>query len=321
MACVAVNALPWSIPFGQKEIDFAYKQIADIMSWYDNMQSVVPTWYKKDFYIQHIDGMPYKMKAPYDFSFLEKYGRVFKVFDDQDSGNICFGIESNTGDKYFVKFAGAPTERSNISAEQAIQNLKCTIPVYQNLAHPSLIKLVAWEEIGGGFAMVFQWAEAECMGRMYPLSRHKFMSMSLEVKKCVFEDVLLFHRHVAKQNYVAIDFYDGSVMYDFIKRKTVICDIDFYAKAPYVNEMGRMWGSDRFMSPEEFQLGAVIDEVTNVYTMGMFAFALFANGNRTVENWPLSPKLFAVAKKAISNERSERQQSVAEFMEEWGMTI
>lgn len=45
MACVAVNALPWSIPFGQEEIDFAYKQIANIMSWYDNMHSVVPTWY------------------------------------------------------------------------------------------------------------------------------------------------------------------------------------------------------------------------------------------------------------------------------------
>lgn len=48
MACVAVNALPWSIPFGQVEIDFAYRQIADILSWYDNMQLVVPTWYLKE---------------------------------------------------------------------------------------------------------------------------------------------------------------------------------------------------------------------------------------------------------------------------------
>lgn len=200
------------------------------------------------------------MKSPYDFSFLEKYGQVFKVFDDQDSGNICFGVESKMGDKYFVKFAGAPTGQANFSAEEAIQNLKRTIPIYQNLAHPSLIRLVTSEEIGGGFAVIFEWVEAECMGRMYPLSRQKFMSMSLEAKQCVFADALSFHKHVAEQNYVAIDFYDGSVMYDFIKRKTVICDIDFYAKAPYVNEMGRMWGSSRFMSPEESQLGAVIDE-------------------------------------------------------------
>lgn len=316
-----LSSIYWAIPFGQGEIDTMMKQSQDVLMWYNNMQSVVPTWYIKNFYIQYTDGVPYKMKLPYDFSFLEKYGRVFKVFDDQDSGNICFGVKNATGDKYFVKFAGAPTERSNISAEEAIQNLKRTVPTYRNLAHPSLIKLVSSEEIGGGFAMIFQWVEAECMGRMYPLSRQKVMSMSLEVKKCVFEEVLLFHSHVAKQNYVAIDFYDGSVMYDFINERTIICDIDLYAHLPYVNEMGRMWDSSRFMSPEEFQLGAVIDEVTNVYTMGAFAFALFADGNRTEGNWPLSPKLFTVAKRAISDKRSERQQSIEELIEEWRLTI
>jgi serine/threonine-protein kinase len=89
---------------------------------------------RKDFYIQWIDGVPCKLKEPFDFSFLGNFGKVFKVYDDQDSRNIC--------------------------------------------------------------------------------------------------------------------------------------------KAPYVNEMGRMWGSTRFMSPEEFTLGAYIDEVTNVYAMGATAFAL-----------------------------------------------
>jgi len=45
LAAVAVNALPWSIPYGQKEIDFAYRQIADILGWYNNMQDIVPSWY------------------------------------------------------------------------------------------------------------------------------------------------------------------------------------------------------------------------------------------------------------------------------------
>jgi len=39
--------------------------------------------------------------------------------------------------------------------------------------------------------------------------------------------------------------------------------------------MGRMWGSSRFMSQEEFTLGVAIDEITNVYPMGAVAFALF----------------------------------------------
>lgn len=33
----------------------------------------------------------------------------------------------------------------------------------------------------------------------------------------------------------------------------MICDIDFFRKSPAVNDMGRMWGSARFMSPEEYE--------------------------------------------------------------------
>ncbi len=32
--------------------------------------------------------------------------------------------------------------------------------------------------------------------------------------------------------------------------------------------MGRMFGSTRFMASEEFELGALIDEQTNVFVMG-----------------------------------------------------
>ena len=121
-----------------------------------------------------------------------------------------------------------------------------------------------------------------------------------------------------KQGYVAIDFYEGSILYDFGNRKTIICDIDFYAKAPYINKMGRLWGSSRFMSPEEFQLGANIDEITNVYTMGAAAFALFSNEReRRIEKWMLSKKLFDVAKRAVSDDRSQRQQSMEELIAEW----
>ena len=84
--------------------------------------------------------------------------------------------------------------------------------------------------------------------------------------------------------------------------------------------MGRMWGSSRFMSPEEFELGAVIDEITNVYTMGATAFAFITDGDaweKGFEKWTLSKELFDVAKRAVSDERSERQQTINEFIEEW----
>ena len=271
----------------------------------------------ENFHIQHIDEVPFKLKAPFDFSFLGKYGKVFKVFDEQESGNVCFGVQSSEK-RYFVKFAGAPTVRANISQPEAVKRMKSTVKIYRDLAHPALTNLIDEEEIGSGHTMVFEWTDAECMGRQYTHSREKFIQMPLETKQKVFDDILDFHAHAAKQGYIAIDFYDGSIMYDFEADRTVICDIEFYAKTPYINTMGRMYGSSRFMSPEEFTIGATIDEITNVYTMGATAFALFGDSkDRSFEKWTLSKALFEVAKRAVSDNRSERQQSIGQLIAEW----
>lgn len=105
-------------------------------------------------------------------------------------------------------------------------------------------------------------------------------------------------------------------MYDFENGKTTICDVDLFLKQPCTNDMGRMWGSSRFQAPEEYQLGAAIDEVTNVYTVDATAFALFGGYHRTIDKWQLDDKLFAVVEKAVSNDRSSRQQSIKQLREE-----
>ena len=81
--------------------------------------------------------------------------------------------------------------------------------------------------------------------------------------------------------------------------------------------MGRMFGSAKFMSPEEFEKGADIDEITNVYTAGAFAFALFGNYSRNIDDWKLSDELFTVASKAVSDNRDERYSSINEFRKAW----
>ena len=265
--------------------------------------------------IQTIDGVEFKLKSAYDFSFLAKY-EVFKVYDDQDSGNICFGVADGER-KYFVKFAGAPTVRANVNADEAIRMLKHAAQVYRDLAHPNLVRLVSEEEIGGGYAAVFDWVEMLCMSKQYPSQHAQFMALPLATRLKIFEEILDFHAHVAACGYVAIDFYDGSIMYDLENAKAVICDIDYYEKQPYVNQMGRMFGSSKFMSPEEFVKGEVIDEVSNVYLMGATAFALLANYDRTAENWPLDAKLYETAKRATSDERNNRQQTIRQFIDEW----
>ena len=60
-----------------------------------------------------------------------------------------------------------------------------------------------------------------------------------------------------------------------------------------------------------------IDEITNVYTLGATAFALFGEYNRTREKWQLSDKLFEIATRAVSDDRTKRQQSIRQFTAEW----
>src|SRR5690606_9424148 len=101
-----------------------------------------------------------------------------------------------------------------------------------------------------------------------------------------------------KRGYIALDFYDGSIMYDFALDETRICDIELYAQKPVFNTMGRMWGSSRYMSPEEFQLGEEIDERSNVFHMGATAFQLFAGGKeRNFDLWEASEPLYNIALK------------------------
>lgn len=311
-----LSSLPWAIPFGEGEIETMRRQGKEILEWYDNMQRVIPGWYFKGYYLQAIDGIPYKLKAAFDFTFLSRYGTVFRIFDDQDSGNICFGTEKG-GERYFVKFAGAPAEAYGGEPEEAIERLKSTLPVYEALRHRCLIEFVEAREIGGGFAMVFKWADGDCMGRMYPAAHRRFMQLPVEEKLQVYGDVLDFLEYVAREGYAAIDFYDGSILYDFCTHRTVVCDIDFFRKQPCVNDMGRMWGSSRFQAPEEYRLGAEIDEVTNVYTAGAFAFALFGGYSRSFEDWHLSEALFRVAAKATAEEKESRQQSIRQLRAEW----
>lgn len=139
-----------------------------------------------------------------------------------------------------------------------------------------------------------------------------------------------------EKGYVAVDFYDGSIMYDFVEHKTMLCDIDFFRKKPVVNDMGEDWfGTKRLKAPEEYKRGAVIDERTNVFTMGALLFEFFGTfseeeiGRRYYENrfvpcrpecWQLSEAKYRVAETAVAPGREMRYKTLAEFREAWMRT-
>ncbi|MDD4495905.1 MAG: phosphotransferase, partial [Eubacteriales bacterium] len=310
-----ISAITWAYYHHPELLESRKNYTADVLKWYDNMQTIKPSWYLIDFYIQWIDGVPYKLKAPFDFSFLSKYGTVFKVFDDQGSGNICFGVADGEN-KFFVKFAGAPTGNYTGTAEDAIERLKRAVPTYQDLAHPNVINLIKAEEIGGGYAAVFDWVDAIHMWT--PDGGQEFKNLPLEKHYEIFENILDFHKHMAEKGYSALDFYEDHIMWDLKNERAVICDIDFYSKGWYEGMSG-IWNTDcEWYSPEQFIDGAVIDEISCVYVMGITAFALFGDSrDRCFEKWKLSRAMFDVAKKAVNEERSERQHSIAQFVAEW----
>lgn len=237
-----------------------------------------------EFQVIHLGKVSFQLKEKHNFEWLLNMGEVFAVFDEQDSGNICFGIK-NDGIKKFVKYAGAKTKEYTGQPEEAIVRLKKSVPIYKELEHKHLITLLEYFEVERGYVLVFEWFEGECLHAhwsfpppqkyTHPASPYyRFKQLPIERRLSAFKSILEFHLNVEQKHYIAIDFYDGSILYDFKNHITKICDVDLYKKKPFINTMGRLWGSSRFMSPEEFELGAAIDERSNVFTMGAIAFGL-----------------------------------------------
>ena len=271
--------------------------------------------------IEYIAGFAVELKEPFDLSFISGFGEVFKVIDNwPGSGNLCFGAVKN-GKKYFVKFAGAPKAKFDFKTPaDAVTWLREAEQVYKDIRHDNLIKFVRGVEAGGGYALVFEWTDAECVGLSFPETRDKFLSLPIKKKLACFDSVLDFHALVAEKGYVAIDFYHDQMLYDFTNDKLIICDIDFYQKSPYYGEKG-LWGSANFVSPEECEPGARMDETTMVYTMGASAFSIFADHDRSREKWPLSAESYGVIKKAVSDERRLRQRTIKDFIKEWNVCV
>lgn len=282
---------------------------------------------------QDVLGIPVELSAPFDFSFLGRYGRPFCVFDQQQSGNICFGMQSERWGKLFVKFAGAPAVNAAVTPAQSIQTLRESVPKYEVLStHPALVTLRGHGDVAGGYAAIFNWAEGVSLRPDKRFGNERYTHPESPVYRLhhqplltrlrMLDSVFDFHAYALRMGYVAVDFYDASLIADFNTGSVAICDIDLYRPLPAVNDMGRMQGSSRFMSPEEYEKGAPLDALTTQYNMGALAFSFLGlKGSRERAAWMAGGALYQVAARACSEDRTARYPDMESFLAAWRSTV
>lgn len=295
----------------------------------------------------YLGNVEFPLKEGHDFSWLNSLGKVFCVFSQNDSGNISFGVDDGK-ERYFVKVAGLKTAESVRTPEEAVASLKEAMPIYENIRHPNLIELVKHYSFSDIYIAIFKWADGDCLFDYWNFEKYhenpqivppvkRFKQLPLEKRIKSVEVLFSFLSAVSKSNYVAVDFYDGSILYDFSTEITTICDIDFFREKPTINDMGEnFWGTKRLKAPEEYVDGAVIDEATNVYTLGALIFGFFGNfidadirlrykKNAfvpcTFENWELSKSCYDIVLKAVSIDRTARYASIDEFFIAWNNAL
>ena len=102
---------------------------------------------------------------------------------------------------------------------------------------------------------------------------------------------------------------------------------------PFQDNVGAdFWGSKRLKAPEEYCLGATIDDRTNVFKAGALFFHLFGHFTHEqlakiyhsnqfspvdFENFSLPNTFYQLLLKAVHLEPEHRYQSIANFKQEW----
>jgi serine/threonine protein kinase len=255
--------------------------------------------------------------------YLSSIGTIFAEFGAQDSGNVSYGVQIGP-DRFFVKTAGRPDHaRSVLNYSARVALLRNAARLHQSFQHPLLPRLLQFIESPDGPLLVFPWLDGELLGipreqRDDPQSSfQRFRSLpALTILSCL--DALFdLHTQLAQAGWIAVDFYDGSLLYDFQSARLWVVDVDMYRDAPFENEMGQMFGSSRFMAPEEFELGARIDQQTTVFTMGRTALLFLPEGVYDAAQFRGSSAQFKVIAQACAPERRHRFESMAAFFQAW----
>ncbi len=265
-------------------------------------------------------GLEVELKAFHDLSWLKDYGRVFCVFDRLISGNLCLGTEKS-GEKLFIKYAGAPTVNYAGSPQRAADRLREAEEKYHQLKHPKLSGAISRIDTGGGFGLVFRWFEGFALA---PLEAHMraLRGLPLSTRLRLYDGLADFMAQASGRDYVLSGFSDRHILVDFVGPDALICSADDMMLMPAVTPYPKMPGSPWYIPPEGYVRGARLNEQSNVYIMGALAFTFF--GNRSTMNkagWKAGSLLYDTAKQAVSEHPGKRQKTAGEYLSSWRSAV
>ncbi|MEU4293629.1 hypothetical protein AB0E63_35860 [Kribbella sp. NPDC026596] len=227
-------------------------------------------------------------------TYLNHLGTIFARFDTQDSGNVAYGVQT-PDHKYFVKTAGDPMDSTPyLDFDGRVALLRNAVELAESVTHATLPTLHAVIESSSGPLLVYDWRDGEHLGndRDHPASAHqRFRALPPSEILAALDELYDLHTKLDAAGWVEGDFYDGALLYDFGARQLTVIDLDTYRRGPFRNTMGRMFGSTRFMAPEQHSLGAPIDTRTTAYVLARTALVLLPEP---------PPPLYAVLQEATT---------------------
>lgn len=262
--------------------------------------------------------------------FVRRHGTVVAEFGHltQDSGNVSWLVETGDG-RLFVKSAGPVIGNVRgatvpyFDHEGRVRLLRNAVELARSCKHAALPRLLNVIESPAGPALVYEAAQGELVGvprrmRTDPQSAYqRFAHLPAEQLLGVFDILIDLHVSLAAAGWVACDLYDGCLIVDLDTGSLKVIDLDSYRRGASVNDMGRMFGATRFMAPEEFELGAVIDERTTTFTLGRLVWHFGTRLTEQAEAFCGPPALAEVVQWACRVDPAERPAGVAVFAESW----
>ncbi len=236
-------------------------------------------------------------------------GTVHAVFDRQDSGCVSYGIEAE-GRRWFVKIA---------RTEHARRSLRNAVEFHRAVRHEAIVPLTAvLDDTDADVTLVYPWMAGDVLNRATVegadrSTLRRFQRLPVREIEAAISSILAAHHRVAEAGFVAVDLYDGSLLYDFTGARMRLIDLDEYRPGPFVLEAERLPGSRRYMAPEELRRGATIDVRTNVYVLGRMIHHLLGSA----ATWRGTAQQAAVVERATMPSPEDRFETIDDLSAAW----